>query len=105
MTTSTRYNELRAEVFTAYRVEPEDPRENHWWTHIAPKWRNRVGVTRLTAERAVCEAAGLLGSINLSTFRNDPDLWNKLLDAREAVDDLFGALGQDNYRRFLGEEK
>jgi hypothetical protein len=105
MSTSKRYNELRAEIVAEYKTEPADPRNQYWWTHFAPLWRNRVGVPRLTAEAASAEANGLLGSINLSTFRNDPDLWNKLLDAREAVGEFTQALGVDNYRRFLGEEK
>lgn len=105
MSTSKRYNELRDEVFTQYRIEPADPRERYWWKRYAPLWRNRVGVPRLAADIAAAEAHGLLGSINLSTFRNDPDLWNKLLDAREAVGEFAQALGQDNYRRFRGEGK
>jgi hypothetical protein len=104
MSTSKRYNELRDEVVTQYMLEPPESGSRYWWHHYAPLWRNRVGIPRLAAEVAVMEAAGLLRSINLSTFRNDPDLWNKLIDARDAVSELSQAVGADNWDRFKGRK-
>lgn len=100
MNKSKRYLELRSEVITQYVEPPAGDSRQRWWKKYAPKWRNRVGIPRLTAENALLEASGLLRSINPSMFRNDPDLWNKLLDARDAVNELSQAVGVDNWRRF-----
>lgn len=104
MSTSRRYDELRKELVAQYVAGDVGAGSEHWLKHYAPKWRNRVGIPRLAAEAAIIEAIGLLGSIHPATFRSDPDLLNKLLDARDAVSELSEALGVDNWERFEGKK-
>lgn len=104
MNTSKRYDELRDKTVTDFTIAPTDPGDNHWWQKYAPKWRRRVGIPRLTAESAIAEADGLLGSISLGIFRNDPEMLDKLLDARNAVRELSRAISLENWERFGGKK-
>lgn len=71
----------------------------------AKRWRARIGIPRLTAERASSEAMGLLNSVTMSIHRNEPELHDLLEAAREATTAYNIALMRDNWRRFEGREK
>lgn len=105
MNTSSRYNAIRDEVVEQFQSPPTNPNEATWWQKFAPRWRNRVGIPRLTAENVAIEASGLLRSIHPATFRNDPELTQKLAAAVNAVTDLSLTLGQDNWQRFEGGDR
>lgn len=68
------------------------------------RWRARVGLPRLIAERAADEATDLLDGPNLSIHRNEPELHNLLMDARAAARAYHVALMRDNFRRFEGRK-
>lgn len=67
----------------------------------APKWRNRVGLQRMTASEVAFEATSLLGDVNLSTHRDDAELAGLLEAARAAVFDYAVAVSGDNWDRLL----
>lgn len=69
------------------------------WKPWGARWRNRVGLPRMTAESVAAEAHTLLHDINLSTHRDDPTLEALLENARAAVGDYYGAVVRDNWDR------
>lgn len=99
------YEKLADETFDEYMVEPTHPRTRYWFKKIAPKWRNRVGLPRLTAERAFFEAAGLLRSVNPGLFRNESEEMKRLYGAAvNAAQELAGEFSRENWQRFEGKE-
>lgn len=71
----------------------------------ARRWLTRVGQPRLSAESASAEASGLLESVNLSIHRNEPELYDLLVAAREATAAYSLELTRDDWRRFEGRPK
>lgn len=100
---SARFMKLRDEITSEYKTPPADPRDLYWWKNFAPKWRNRVGLPRLTAERAFSEAAGLLRSVNSGIFRNDPEMEKLFAVALNGVKELSQEFGRQNWERFEGK--
>ena len=95
---SKRYEEIRDQVGEDYlRPNPMG------WAKHARRWVSRVGLVRLTAAEAATEASGLLRSINLTTYRNEPELADLLARARAASQEFSLAAAQANWERFEGE--
>lgn len=108
MGTSSEYDALRREVEEEYSSTPRPNDRAYtaaWRKRYGSRWRNRVGIPRLTAETAALRALGLLNSTNLATFRNDPDLAELLIAARQALDEYASALTLDNWDRFSNPPK
>lgn len=85
-----------------YRAIKDEQAANHrpgTWTW-ARRWMARVGLPRLTAAAVAHETSYLLRDINLSTFRNKPEIRALLLRARRVNSDLAIAIAQDNWRDF-----
>ena len=72
------------------------------WYPWGPRWRNRVGLTRMTAANAAGAAHTLLMDINLSTHRDDAELAGLLVEARAATEAYYGAVVRDNWGRLKG---
>lgn len=92
----------RTDSYNRLRNEIDSQLSNPGWSY-APQWRNRVGVPRMTAESALLEASALIRSINMGTFRNDPEGRERVLEASEAVSEAAQTVVRENWRRFRKE--
>lgn len=102
---SQMYEDIRERVYDSYgQYSPpdEDEMSKEWRKGIGGRWRNRVGLPRLTAQEAAFEATALLNSINASVFRSEPVMAIQLQAAREAAAEFARAVGVDNWERFEG---
>jgi hypothetical protein len=97
------FEAIRARVSESYGPTPisgEVESERLWRRTTGGRWRNRVGIPRLTAQEVAYEASALLRSINLSVFKNDPRAADQLHHARAAVAELAQIVGAENWKRF-----
>ena len=69
------------------------------WKPGGPRWRNRVGLIRMTAAECAAQADTLLNDINLSTHRDDPALELLLENARVAARAYYVEIVRDNWDR------
>lgn len=102
---SKRYEQIHDEVWDDYKAPPKHEHDVYWSKNYAPKWRNRVGIPRLVAERVFFEAASLLRSVNASLFRNDPEMQRLFGAAINSVTELAQEFSRQNWERFEGKGK
>jgi hypothetical protein len=89
----------RSERYMAIRGGLVEQLNDRTWRPWGPRWRNRVGLQRMTAAEVGFEAARLLGDVNLSTHRDDAELRELLEQAREAASAYASAVSRDNWDR------
>lgn len=89
----------RSEAYKRIRDRVASDLYDKSWKPWGARWRNRVGLPRMTAEAVAAEADTLLHDINMSTHRGDPGLEGLLEAARVAVNDYYGAVVRDNWDR------
>lgn len=100
---SKRYIQIRRETERRYgrELQPDDyphPSTKEWREKgYGALWRNRVGMPRLAASDAAFEVSAVLDSINLATFRTDPDVAVLLVEARDAAKAFAVAVSQSNW--------
>lgn len=105
MQRSEAFKRVAEQVVTDYVTPPKNRMLTPWFKKFAPKWRNRVGIPRLTAEAALFESLGLLRSINRGVFRGDEEMQERYDNAITALDELATEFASQNWRRFEGEIK
>lgn len=89
----------RSDAYMAIRDERATDLASRDWKPWGPRWRARVGLTRMTAEAVAGRADTLLRDINLSTHRDDPHLQQLLEEARAATQAYYYELIRDNWDR------
>lgn len=104
MQRSEAFKRIAEQTITEYVNPPTNRWSKHWFKNIAPKWRNRVGIPRLTAESALFESLGLLRSINRGVFHGDEEMQDLYDGALSTLDALTTEFARQNWRRFSGEK-
>lgn len=89
----------RSEAYQRIRDRVAADLHSRAWNPWGARWRNRVGLTRMTAEAVAYESYSLLRDIDMNTHRSNPELKRLLEDARAAVGDYWGAVLRDNWDR------
>lgn len=97
---STLYDQIAERVRTEYTVPPTAAWSRHWFNNIAPRWRARVGIPRLTAEVALIEASALVRSINRRVFPAGTAQREAYDTALDAIAEVAALVARENWRRF-----
>lgn len=100
---SKHFEQVREQVYAdygPYSPTGEEETARRWRKTTGGRWRNRVGLPRLTAAEALSVADDLLRSINLAVFKNEPEIADRLRAARADVYDLTVDVVRENWRRF-----